>query len=58
MNTAADNQTTHCIAVYGMRKAEHHNLSLAEAFCDDACKGGADFAGGVALGAASMAYNG
>jgi Family of unknown function (DUF6519)/Right handed beta helix region len=58
LNTAADNQTTHCIAVYGLRKAVHHNLTLAEAFCDDACDGGSDFVGGVALGAAAMAYNG
>ena len=33
MNTAADNQSTHCITALGLRRAVHHNLTLAEAFC-------------------------
>ena len=37
MNTAADNQSTHCIAAYGLMRAVHHNLVLAQAFCDNAC---------------------
>lgn len=37
LNTAADNQSTHCIKVNGLKKAEHHNLVLAEAFCEGIC---------------------
>lgn len=37
LNTAADNQSTHCISAIGLKTAVHHNLTLAEAFCDKAC---------------------
>jgi hypothetical protein len=37
LNTAADNQSTHCIDAIGLRRAVHDNLTLAEAFCDGAC---------------------
>ena len=37
LNTAADNQSTHCISAIGLKTAVHHNLILAEAFCDQAC---------------------
>lgn len=38
-NTAADNQSTHCISAFGLQRAVHNNLVLATAFCDDACRG-------------------
>jgi hypothetical protein len=38
MNTAANNQTTHCITALGLNCAVHHNLALAQAFCADACR--------------------
>jgi len=37
LNTAADNQSTHCIDANGLKTAVHHNLVLAELFCEDAC---------------------
>jgi hypothetical protein len=36
----------------------HHNLTLAETFCENACGQKGDFIGGVAVGAASMAHKG
>jgi hypothetical protein len=58
MNTAADNQSTHCVSAHGLRTAVHHNLTLAETFCENACGQKGDFIGGVAVGAASMAHKG
>lgn len=37
MNTAADNQSTHCVSAFGLMRAVHHNLVLAQAFCPTAC---------------------
>ncbi|MDT8999152.1 DUF6519 domain-containing protein [Paucibacter sp. APW11] len=37
MNTAADNQSTHCLHALGLMRAVHHNLVLAEAFCPGVC---------------------
>jgi hypothetical protein len=39
LNTAADNQSTHCIDAIGLKRAVHDNLTLAETFCDNACGG-------------------
>jgi Family of unknown function (DUF6519) len=41
LNTAADNQSTHCLKIEGMRTARHDNLVLGEAFCEGIC--GDDF---------------
>jgi hypothetical protein len=51
MNTAADNQSTHCIRALGLQTAVHHNLVLAEAFCKDACTNKDGVLGGLATGA-------
>lgn len=51
LNSAADNQTTHCIKVNGMRTGESNNLVLAEAFCDDFCAAGSRVNNHVATGA-------
>jgi hypothetical protein len=51
LNTAADNQSTHCITALGLKRAVHHNLVLAEAFCADACGDHASVIGNVVLGA-------
>ena len=55
LNTAADNQSTHCIDANGLKKAVHDNLVLAELFCDDACslRPGAT---GPLVSAAKMAF--
>jgi hypothetical protein len=37
LNTAADNQSTHCITAVGLQRAVHNNLVLAVAFCANAC---------------------
>lgn len=37
LDTAADNQSTHCLSINGLRTAAHHNLILAEAFCEGIC---------------------
>ena len=50
LNTAADNQSTHCITAMGLRRAVHHNLVLAEAFCANACGDQRRVVGQVALG--------
>jgi len=53
MNTAADNQSTHCIRAIGLRTAVANNLVLGELFCPDLCSGGdqrdvdSDLASGV-----------
>jgi len=51
LNTAADNQSTHCISALGLRRAVHDNLTLAEAFCPNACGDQASVVGQIALGA-------
>jgi hypothetical protein len=51
MNTAADNQSTHCITALGLRRAVHHNLTLAEAFCLEACGHPETLFGHLVLGA-------
>jgi hypothetical protein len=51
MNTAADNQSTHCISALGLQRAVHHNLSLAEVFCPDACGHSGTLFGHLVLGA-------
>jgi hypothetical protein len=51
MNTAADNQSTHCIRVFGFQEAEHHNLVLSEAFCEAACSNRGGLLGRLATGA-------
>jgi hypothetical protein len=51
MNTAADNQSTHCISALGLQRAVHHNLALAEAFCPDACGHPQTLFGHLVLGA-------
>jgi hypothetical protein len=38
MNTAANNQSTHCITALGLNRAVHHNLALAQTFCAYACR--------------------
>ncbi len=53
MNTAADNQSTHCITANGLRRAVHHNLVLAQTFCDDACGTPQRLIGNMVLGAQS-----
>ncbi len=40
MNTAADNQSTHCIRAIGLQRAVHDNLVLGEMFCRNLCTGG------------------
>lgn len=50
LNTAADNQSTHCITAMGLRRAVHNNLVLAEAFCANACGDQRRVVGQVALG--------
>ena len=52
MNTAADNQSTHCILALGLMRAVHHNLVLAQAFCDDACSNQRGVLGNVVMGMA------
>jgi hypothetical protein len=37
MNTAADNQATHCIEAEGLQTAVDNNLILARMFCENAC---------------------
>jgi hypothetical protein len=37
LNTTTDNQSTHCIKALGLKVLDDHNLSLAEAFCPEAC---------------------
>lgn len=54
LNTAADNQSTHCIAALGLKRAVHNNLVLAQAFCADACGDQAGVVGRIAR-AAQMA---
>lgn len=51
MNTAADNQATHCIRALGLQRAVHHNLVLAEAFCKDACSNPSGLFGHIAVAA-------
>lgn len=51
LNTAADNQSTHCITALGLRRAVHHNLVLAQAFCPNACGDQGRVLGNVAMGA-------
>jgi len=55
LNTAADNQSTHCISALGFKRAVHHNLVLAEAFCAGACGQQKGFLGNVRLGVQSAA---
>ena len=50
LNTAADNQSTHCISAVGLRRAVHHNLALAEAFCPNACENSGDALGRIVQG--------
>lgn len=50
MNTCSDNQSTHCLAAYGLRRAFYHNLVLAEAFCPDSCGDQDALFGQIALG--------
>jgi hypothetical protein len=38
MNTAANNQSTHCITALGLNRAVHHNLALVQTFCAYACR--------------------
>jgi len=49
-NTAADNQSTHCITAFGLQRAVHDNLVLARLFCDDACGGTRLLAGQLVAG--------
>lgn len=55
MNTAADNQSTHCISANGLQRAVHDNLTLAEAFCPDLCSDQKGLFEQMALGG-QMAY--
>lgn len=50
MNTAADNQSTHCIRAFGLQSAVHHNLVLAELFCEGACTNRDGVLGRLAVG--------
>jgi hypothetical protein len=50
-NTAADNQSTHCITAFGLQRAVHDNLVLAQLFCEDACGGTRLLAGQLVTGA-------
>jgi hypothetical protein len=54
LNTAADNQSTHCISAQGLQRAVHDNLILAQAFCADAC-GDRNTVVGILARAAQMA---
>ena len=58
MNTAADNQSTHCIRALGFRTAVHHNLVLGEAFCEGACGNRGGLLAGIAAGAATAFISG
>jgi len=51
LNTAADNQSTHCIGAFGLMRAVHHNLVLAQAFCPSACGDAVSVVGHVVVGA-------
>jgi hypothetical protein len=51
LNTAADNQSTHCIGAFGLMRAVHHNLVLAQAFCPNACGDAVSVVGHVVVGA-------
>lgn len=53
LNTAADNQSTHCIRVLGLKTAADNNLVLGEIFCEDLCSSGGrdDVTGDLASGA-------
>jgi len=42
LNTAADNQSTHCLSTFGLRTAVNNNLVLGELFCPELCSGGSD----------------
>ena len=39
LNTAADNQSTHCNQILGLKTAEDNNLALGELFCPRLCSG-------------------
>ena len=51
LNTAADNQSTHCIKVNGMKTAVSHNLILGELFCPNFCSRRETINANVARGA-------
>jgi hypothetical protein len=55
LNTAADNQSTHCIQAAGLKRAVHDNLIMAEAFCDNACGNSRQIVNQLATGA-DMAF--
>jgi len=55
MNTAADNQSTHCIQALGLQRAVHDNLVLAQAFCADACGDPKTLVGHLVLNAQAVA---
>jgi Family of unknown function (DUF6519) len=57
MNTAADNQSTHCITALGLQRAVHSNLVLAQAFCADACGDEPAVLGNIAVGAQTVMSN-
>jgi hypothetical protein len=42
LNTAADNQSTHCLKVLGLKTGDSNNLVLGELFCPEFCSGGDD----------------
>lgn len=56
MNTAADNQSTHCLATLGPMHAVDHNLVLAQAFCEEACGSSESTLGTILAGAAKVAW--
>jgi hypothetical protein len=49
-NTAADNQSTHCVTAFGLQRAVHDNLVLAQLFCDNACGSSRLLAGQLVAG--------
>lgn len=55
MNTAADNQGTHCIQALGLQRAVHSNLVLAQAFCANACDDPKTLVGHLVLNAQAVA---
>jgi len=55
MNTAADNQSTHCVQALGLQRAVHHNLVLAQAFCANACGDPQTLIGHMVLNAQAVA---
>jgi hypothetical protein len=53
LNTAGDNQSTHCLRINGLKTAISNNLILAELFCEGICNGKDGVNGFMTAGALS-----